>query len=310
MTGSASALRAYLEVQADLGTDDVILPYPLERRQSPSAATHPSSHRSAPIPPRTENQAESFAEYPAGSRSAAAASPTALDSGLTGSPATDSLFATLSQAMSASAGQASAPHEAITRSRPASVSLPVFADLGAYWDHLAAQPGLAAGDPDAGAIRLVRGQGQAGAPLAIVGLEPGEADAAAGLAFQGEPGILLAKMLKAIRLDAEACYRTNLVKASRATRATRRDIGRLLPWLHSDLALVKAPIALLLGEACAQAVLKTGKPIEELRQEPFRIEGREFIVTYHPAELLAREELKKKAWEDLQWLQKRMAEGA
>jgi uracil-DNA glycosylase len=47
-----------------------------------------------------------------------------------------------------------------------------------------------------------------------------------------------------------------------------------------------------------------------LRQEPFRIEGREFAVTYHPAELLAREELKRKAWEDLQWLRKRMAEGA
>jgi len=64
-----------------------------------------------------------------------------------------------------------------------------------------------------------------------------------------------------------------------------------------------------LGEACAQAVLKTGKPLEELRQEPFRMEGREFVATYHPADLLAREELKRKAWEDLQWLRKRMAEG-
>jgi uracil-DNA glycosylase family 4 len=66
---------------------------------------------------------------------------------------------------------------------------------------------------------------------------------------------------------------------------------------------------LLLGEACAQAVLKTGKPLEELRQEPFRLEGREFVATYHPADLLTQEVLKRKAWEDLQWLRKRMAEG-
>jgi DNA polymerase len=199
---------------------------------------------------------------------------------------------------------------AVARSRSESVSVPPFADLSAFWAHLAAQPGLAAGDSEAQVSLVVKGQGGAGAPLALIGLEPGEADAATGLAFQGEPGALLAKMLKAIRLDADACYRTNLVKAARATRATRRDIGRLLPWLHAELALAGAPIALLLGEPCAQAVLKTGKPIEELRQEPFRIEGREFAVTYHPAELLAREELKRKAWEDLQWLRKRMAEGA
>ena len=31
-------------------------------------------------------------------------------------------------------------------------------------------------------------------------------------------------------------------------------------------------------------------------------------VTYHPAELLRKEELKRKAWEDLQWLQRRMAQ--
>jgi uracil-DNA glycosylase family 4 len=116
-------------------------------------------------------------------------------------------------------------------------------------------------------------------------------------------------MLKAIRLDAAACYKTNVVKAARATKATRRDAARLLPWLHAELSLVRAPYVLLLGEACAQAVLKTGKPLEELRQEPFRIEGREFIATWHPSDLLAREELKRKAWEDLQWLQKRMAEG-
>jgi uracil-DNA glycosylase family 4 len=212
--------------------------------------------------------------------------------------------------MTAPSGQVAAPQAAVPRTRSEPVSVPAFPDLAGYWEYLAAHPSLASGDPEAQGVALVKAQGSAGAPLAIVGLEPGEADAVSGWAFQGEPGALLAKMLKAIRLDSDTCYRTHLVKAARATSATRREIGRLLPWLHAELALAKAPIALLLGEPCAQAVLKTGKPIEELRQEPFRVEGREFVVTYHPAELLVREELKRKAWEDLQWLQKRMAEGA
>ncbi|MBW8887417.1 MAG: uracil-DNA glycosylase [Fibrobacteres bacterium] len=199
--------------------------------------------------------------------------------------------------------------EASTHARTESVALPAFPDLDAYWTHLEAHPGAAAGDPGAAVVRVVRGHGPAGAPLALAGLEPGEADAAAGLAFQGDAGSLLAKMLKAIHLDAAVCYQTNLVKASRVGRATRRDLARLLPWFHAELALARPPFVLLLGEACAQAVLKTGKTLEELRQEPFRMEGREFVATYHPADLLAREELKRKAWEDLQWLRKRMTEG-
>jgi uracil-DNA glycosylase family 4 len=310
MTSSPSVLRAYLEFQAELGTDEVILPYPLERRQNPATETAPAALRpgNGASAPRaySANRDQSPESRPGG--------PSAEDgtraAGLEPHAPTESLIASLSQAISAASGQAVAPQPAVARPRAESASLPAFPDLAAYWEYLAAHTGAAAGDPEAQGVSLVKAQGNAGAPLAIIGLEPGEADAASGRAFQGEPGALLAKMLKAIRLDAEACYRTHLVKAARATRATRRDLGRLLPWLHAELALVQAPVALLLGEPCAQAVLKTGKPIEELRQEPFRVEGREFVVTYHPAELLVREELKRKAWEDLQWLQKRMAEGA
>ena len=78
--------------------------------------------------------------------------------------------------------------------------------------------------------------------------------------------------------------------------------------MHAELALVQAPMVLILGQECAQTVLKTGKTLEELRQETHFMEGRPFFVTYHPEDLLRNEALKRKAWEDLQWLQRRMAE--
>jgi uracil-DNA glycosylase family 4 len=274
--------------------DEVILPYPLQRKPGTGNGAGPDS--SAIAEPATT--------HPAGrlGREAKPGLPLAPD------PAVEGLFASLEKSLLDSAN--AKREEVPVRARHESVSLPVFPDLQAFWSHLEANPALAAGDSDATVTRVVRGHGPAGASLALAGLEPGDADAAAGLAFQGEPGELLAKMLKAIHLDATACYRTNLVKAARPTRATRRDLARLLPWLHAELALARAPFVLLMGEAIAQAVLKTGKPLDELRQEPFRLEGREFVATYHPADLLSREELKRKAWEDLQWLQKRMAEGA
>jgi uracil-DNA glycosylase family 4 len=299
-------LQAYLEAQSDLGIDEVILPYPLSRAVRATAEPVPGAIGSEDAGGRRHASAPAAGEIPGGEP---ASGPLP---GLSGSvPAGESgpsgLFAALERALSP-APTSPVPDEA-PKPRPEAIPLPAFADLNAYWTHLETHPGQAAGDPAAPVTRVIRGAGPAGAPLALAGLEPGPADAAGGQAFLGEPGALLAKMLKAIRLDPETCYRTNIVKAARAGRATRRDLARLLPWLHAELALVRAPFVLLLGEACAQAVLKTGKPLEELRQEPFRLEGREFSVTYHPADLLAREELKRKAWEDLQWLQKRMAEG-
>jgi DNA polymerase len=271
---AAELLRAYLEGQADLGTDEVVLVHALPKAPKPVASV---------------------------------ASASASDGLSPSQPADTGLFATLSAALAAPGAP---PPRSGPAARAESAAPPAFANLAAYWAHLAAHPGTAAGDPSAAVTCVVRGTGAAGGPLALVGLEPDSADAAAGLAFQGDAGALLEKMLKAIRLDPQQCYRTNLVKAARPIRAARRDMARLLPWLHAELELTRAPIVLLLGEACAQAVLKTGKPLDELRQEPFRIEGREFAATWHPADLLAREELKRKAWEDLQWLQKRMAAGA
>lgn len=294
MSAPAALIRAYLETQSDLGTDEVILPHPWVRA-SPVPAATPASDRTT-APDRAHEPIAPFASLPS-----IPAEPTQAPAGL---------FETWSKALEAPKGSASPGSTPPAKARlPETSALPAFADLDAFWNHLRANPGLAAGDPAAAVTQVVRGAGPAGSPLALVGMEPGEADLSAGLAFQGEPGVLLAKMLKAIRLDAEACYRTNLVKAARAAKPSQRELLRLGQWLHLELSLVRAPITLLLGEACARAVLKVGKSIEEMRQEPFFIDGREFAVTYHPAELLQREELKRKAWEDLQWLQKRLAEG-
>ena len=311
---NVAAVRAYLEWQSEMGTEEVILPYPLIRKPSPSAMAPGRTADSAGAPERGANltQALQPAETPSGRELPEIA------------PA--NLFASLSMALEQAAGPKptgfgplSGTASTAAGRAPEADALPVFPGPEEFWRYLEANPHIVLGEGPSGAAataksgtavtRVVRGTGPSNPPLALVGFEPSEADEAEGKAFRGEAGALLEKMMKAIRLDAGALYFGNLIKVRVAGKAwSRRELARLVPLLHAELGLAGAPMVLLLGQECAQTVLKTGKTLEELRQETHRLEGREFFVTYHPQELLRKEELKRKAWEDLQWLQRRMAE--
>lgn len=144
-------------------------------------------------------------------------------------------------------------------------------------------------------------------PLSLISFEPSQINEIEEKIFSGEAEVLVEKMFKAIKLDVRDIYQTALVKYYSAGKVwSRRDWVRIFPILQNELTLSRAPIHLILGENCAQAILKTSKPIDELRQIPHRISDLEFIVSYHPNDLLRKDELKRKAWDDLQWLQRRM----
>lgn len=338
-TAESFLIRAYLDWQAEMGSDEVVLPQPLAKRASAFTATPAASSAGAPADAGRHDGGGSMASHPGlapGGKPLlgypSTPSPTQGSGAITGAD----LYASLTQALNKSPD--SRTGETVTGGSgrasgrgPEALALPAFSDLAAFWDHLERTPGLVLGDPaggslqapapldgangtkgegsDKGVLRMIRSSGPVKAPLALVGFEPGEEDASEGRPFQGEPGALLEKMMRAIRLDVRELYQTLLIKVRLAGKAwSRREMIRVLPLLHAELGLAQAPMVLLLGQECAQAVLKTGKTLDELRQETHRMEGREFFVTYHPSELLRKEELKRKAWEDLQWLQRRMAE--
>jgi uracil-DNA glycosylase family 4 len=296
-------LREYLAWQGEIGSDEVILPHPMARKQA-VAATAAASAVSTPVAAIASNSAGLShtaieEEQPAGFQHAPAFQPT--------SPS--NLFGDLSRALEAAGKiekEDGLPQARFVRTVEAS-NLPAFLGLQDYWEYLEKHSRtLFASESE---IRILRGQGPEQSPLSLVSLEPGENDAAEDRLFTGEAGTLLEKMMRAIRLDTAQLYRTSLAKHHAKGRTwSRRDWVRLLPLLHIELALAKVPMVLLLGEACAQAVLKTSKTMDELRQTPHREGGRDFAVTYHPDELLKRDELKRKAWEDLQWLQRRMTQ--
>jgi uracil-DNA glycosylase family 4 len=328
MMATRELLKAYLDWQAEMGTDEVILPHPLlSKSAGPAAVTASLPLDSAPSTRMAPGSAAMrYDEAGLAQPHFAAPDDATPLSGPHGSAASSDLYASLSQALEKAAKPGSGDRLApgspgnaggIGSRLSDAASLPAFADLSGFWTHLEANPHLATGEmamaeplraAEGAKALLTRGTGPTGAPLALIGFEPSEADALAGQAFQGDAGALLEKMIRAIRMDMQGLYRSNLIKVRTGKAWNRRELARLLPVLHAELGLARAPLVLLLGQECAQAVLKTGKTLDELRQETHRLEGREFFVTYHPQELLRKEELKRKAWEDLQWLQRRMAE--
>ncbi|HKP97722.1 MAG TPA: uracil-DNA glycosylase family protein [Fibrobacteria bacterium] len=303
MMATAALLKAYLDWQSDMGTEDVILPHPLVRKAARAAGPQAANPRGAP----GDGKPAQKAAMPSPGEAAAPGLFESLAKALERAANPKAADSVPSDAFGGSAGRGTEAH-----------NMPFFPGLGDFWEYLEKRPRLLLGEaPAAGAettalpvSQVIRSAGPAKAPLALIGFEPGDAEAAEGKAFGGEAGALLEKMMRAIRLDLGGLYLGNLVKVRVAGKAwSRRELARIVPLLHIELGLAQVPKVLLLGQECAQAVLKTGKTLDELRQETHRMEGREFFVTHHPRDLIRKEELKRKAWEDLQWLQRRMAEG-
>jgi uracil-DNA glycosylase family 4 len=309
-------VRAYLDWQAEMGTEEVLLPHPLVKKiAAPPADTRTQGAGQPQSPAHIDGIAPPSVP---GSARIAGIQP---DPGRTASHDTRSqeaiaadLYQSLTQALAgasdpkrseaASAARVSVPRGADTS------NLPVFMGLPDFWEYMEKHSHLLQGEPGGeSTAKVIRGIGPAKPSLALVGFEPVDADASDGKPFRAEAGTLLEKMMRAIRIELADLYLSNLIKTRIPGKVwSRRELVRIVPLLHIELGLSQVPMVLLLGQECAQSVLKTGKTVEELRQETHRLEGREFFVTYHPQELLRKEELKRKAWEDLQWLQRRMAE--
>ncbi|MDQ3002510.1 MAG: uracil-DNA glycosylase, partial [Fibrobacterota bacterium] len=301
-----------------MGTEEVILPHPRVRKAAGAA----SGDSRATFTGHPQSMAAHLDSIPAlsipGSSKIAGLSPEgglpAIHDYRSQETIAADLFQSLTQALAGTSDLKRSEAAATARaSIPRGVetsNLPVFMGLPDFWEYMEKHSYLLLGESGGSTLaRVIRGRGPVKAPLALVGFEPGEADAAEGKPFSAEAGALLEKMMRAIRIEMPDLYLTNLIKSRLPGKVwSRRELVRIVPLLHIELGLAQPHMVLLLGQECAQSVLKTGKGVEELRQETHRLDGREFFVTYHPQELLRKEELKRKAWEDLQWLQRRMAE--
>lgn len=161
-----------------------------------------------------------------------------------------------------------------------------------------------------GCIQKVPGQGDAHAPLMLIGEGPGEQEDRQGLAFVGPAGQLLTRMLAAIQLPRERVYICNVVKCRppRNRQPSPEEMQACIGHLRAQAALVKPKVILLLGATAVSAVLDPDYRITRCHGQWFERKGTWIIATYHPSALLRDESKKKAAWEDLKRVKAKLQE--
>lgn len=148
----------------------------------------------------------------------------------------------------------------------------------------------------------VFGAGDSNAHWMIIGEAPGQHEDLSGQPFVGPAGKLLTEMIRAIGLARQSVYITNAIKCRPPANRNPKieELASCEQYLQRQIELVQPKIVLAVGVVAAQALLKTDKPLANLRGVVHQTNGIPLLVTYHPSHLLRSLSKKREAWEDLQ----------
>jgi DNA polymerase len=147
---------------------------------------------------------------------------------------------------------------------------------------------------------FIFGEGRVGAHVAVVGESPGAPDIDSGKPFMGPAGQMLNRILEAIGLKREDCYLTNTVKMiSNGDELTPDVLSFFTPYLHRELSVVHPRIVIAFGNTPTRALLRTKKPISQMRGEFHDYQDTMLMPTFNPAYLLRDPSKKREVWEDM-----------
>ncbi len=152
---------------------------------------------------------------------------------------------------------------------------------------------------------LVFGEGKSDRPpLMLVGEAPGETETLQGRPFVGKAGKNLDGFLRAVGLEREKIYITNVVKV-RPTRVSprgsvsnrppnREELLLFTPYLYEEILLVNPALIVTLGNVALRALLGPGASIGDCHGERREAEvtssgqTRRFplFALYHPASII------------------------
>jgi uracil-DNA glycosylase len=154
---------------------------------------------------------------------------------------------------------------------------------------------------------FIFGEGEPGARVAVVGESPGPPDVATGRPFMGPAGDMLNRILAAIGLQRKDCYLTNVVKMiSTGEELTQDILNFFTPYLHRELAVVRPHVIIAFGNTPTRALLRTKKPISQMRGQFHDYRGAQLMPTFNPAYLLRDPSKKREVWEDMKQVRDRL----
>jgi uracil-DNA glycosylase family protein len=148
------------------------------------------------------------------------------------------------------------------------------------------------------ATQTVFGQGPVPARLMLVGEQPGDQEDVRGEPFVGPAGRILDQALEEAGIDRETVFVTNVVKHFKwrpapsgkrrlHERPNRTEIGACLPWVESELALVRPQALVLLGATATAALV--GPKVRVTRDHGVALPSELaplVVATIHPSAVL------------------------
>lgn len=158
--------------------------------------------------------------------------------------------------------------------------------------------------------QAIAGRGNLSAELMFVLLSPSANDDKNGIICGGEAGELLSKMLAAININIDDVYITSLLKCRVPVNHTisPAEIQTCNAHLKQQIQFIQPKLVIVLGETTARCLLQKEQMIDDSRAMnetgSQQLDSVPLFFSYSPEELLRQPANKRKAWADLQQMQK------
>jgi DNA polymerase len=156
----------------------------------------------------------------------------------------------------------------------------------------------------------VPGDGKRSAKVMIIGEAPGRDEDKSGHPFVGAAGRFLNEVLEGTGIDREDIFITNAVKCRPpGNRTPKRDEVDTCTsnYLFEQIELINPKLIMLLGGVAAKKLLGV-KSVKDARGWVHELDGRRYLVGYHPAVRYYREDMADKVREDFARLKSELEE--
>jgi DNA polymerase len=151
--------------------------------------------------------------------------------------------------------------------------------------------------------QTVCGVGSRVAEWMVIGEAPGAEEDQQGEPFVGPSGKLLNNMLRALGLQREQVFISNILKCRppEDRDPLPAEISQCEPYLQRQIELVAPKVILAMGAVAAHHLLQVDTAVTKLRGQLHHYGQTPLVVTYHPAYLLRKPSEKAKSWADLRF---------
>ena len=158
------------------------------------------------------------------------------------------------------------------------------------------------------ATQTVFGSGPVPARIMLIGEQPGDREDIEGEPFVGPAGAILDRALEEAGIERERAFVTNVVKHFKwrlsgkrrlHERPNRTEVGACLPWVESELALVRPEALVLLGATATAALAGPKVSVTKDRGRALGLSLAPLVVaTVHPSSILRAGERREAAYRD------------